>query len=78
MPFFSCAASEFVEVFVGVGASRVRDLFEKVRKPLEDALVWEVAAAHVLHAIHSPLGEHALACAMHYPDVGCGCEVCCL
>ena len=31
MPFFSCAASEFVELFVGVGASRVRDLFEKVR-----------------------------------------------
>jgi cell division protease FtsH len=31
-PFFSCAASEFVEVFVGVGASRVRDLFEKVRQ----------------------------------------------
>jgi hypothetical protein len=31
MPFFSCAASEFVELFVGVGASRVRDLFEKVK-----------------------------------------------
>lgn len=31
-PFFSCAASEFVELFVGVGASRVRDLFEKVRQ----------------------------------------------
>ena len=30
-PFFSCAASEFVEVFVGVGASRVRDLFEKAK-----------------------------------------------
>ena len=30
MPFFACAASEFVELFVGVGASRVRDLFEKV------------------------------------------------
>jgi len=29
-PFFSCSASEFVELFVGVGASRVRDLFEKV------------------------------------------------
>jgi hypothetical protein len=33
VPFFSCAASEFVELFVGVGASRVRDLFEKVRSP---------------------------------------------
>jgi ATP-dependent Zn protease len=31
VPFFSCAASEFVELFVGVGASRVRDLFEKAR-----------------------------------------------
>jgi hypothetical protein len=27
-PFFSVSASEFVEMFVGVGASRVRDLFE--------------------------------------------------
>ena len=34
VPFFSCAASEFVELFVGVGASRVRDLFEKVRPAL--------------------------------------------
>ena len=33
VPFFSCAASEFVELFVGVGASRVRDLFEKVCSP---------------------------------------------
>ena len=30
-PFFSCSASEFVELFVGVGASRVRDLFEKAK-----------------------------------------------
>merc|ERR1719298_274181 len=28
VPFFACSASEFVELFVGVGASRVRDLFE--------------------------------------------------
>ncbi|CAD7699626.1 unnamed protein product [Ostreobium quekettii] len=32
VPFFSCAASEFVELFVGVGASRVRDLFDKAKE----------------------------------------------
>jgi len=31
VPFFSIAASEFVEMFVGVGASRVRDLFKKAK-----------------------------------------------
>ena len=31
VPFFSMAASEFVEMFVGVGASRVRDLFRKAK-----------------------------------------------
>ena len=33
MPFFSISGSEFVEVFVGVGAARVRDLFKKVCPP---------------------------------------------
>ncbi|MDD2524501.1 MAG: AAA family ATPase [Endomicrobiia bacterium] len=32
MPFLSISGSEFVEVFVGVGASRVRQLFQKARK----------------------------------------------
>ena len=32
VPFFSIAASEFVEMFVGVGASRVRDLFRKAKE----------------------------------------------
>ncbi|HJN35266.1 MAG: ATP-dependent zinc metalloprotease FtsH [Prochlorococcus sp.] len=32
VPFFSIAASEFVELFVGVGASRVRDLFSKAKE----------------------------------------------
>ena len=31
MPFFSISGSEFVEMFVGVGAARVRDLFEQAR-----------------------------------------------
>jgi cell division protease FtsH len=32
VPFFSLSGSEFVELFVGVGASRVRDLFEQAKK----------------------------------------------
>ena len=32
VPFFSISGSEFVEMFVGVGASRVRDLFEQAQK----------------------------------------------
>ncbi|WP_455034093.1 ATP-dependent zinc metalloprotease FtsH, partial [Granulicatella adiacens] len=32
VPFFSISGSEFVEMFVGVGASRVRDLFENAKK----------------------------------------------
>ena len=32
MPFFSISGSEFVEMFVGVGASRVRDLFDQAKR----------------------------------------------
>ena len=32
VPFFSLSGSEFIEMFVGVGASRVRDLFEEAKK----------------------------------------------
>lgn len=32
MPFFSISGSEFVEMFVGVGASRVRDLFKDAKE----------------------------------------------
>lgn len=34
VPFYSMSGSDFVEMFVGVGASRVRDLFEQARKNL--------------------------------------------
>ncbi len=32
VPFFACSGSEFVEMFVGVGAARIRDLFECAKK----------------------------------------------
>ena len=32
VPFFSISASEFIEMFVGVGASRVRDMFKKAKE----------------------------------------------
>jgi cell division protease FtsH len=32
VPFYSTSASEFVEIFVGVGAARVRDLFENAKR----------------------------------------------
>ena len=32
VPFFTITGSDFVEMFVGVGASRVRDLFEEAKK----------------------------------------------
>jgi cell division protease FtsH len=32
VPFFTCCGSEFVEMFVGVGAARIRDLFQRAKK----------------------------------------------
>ena len=40
VPFFSLSGSDFVEMFVGVGASRVRDLFKQAREK-------EIGRAHV-------------------------------
>ena len=34
VPFFSLSGSDFVEMFVGVGASRVRDLFKQAKEKL--------------------------------------------
>ena len=39
VPFFSISGSEFVEMFVGVGASRVRDLFDQAKKKIGRAHV---------------------------------------
>ena len=39
VPFFSISGSDFVEMFVGVGASRVRDLFEQAKQKIGRAHV---------------------------------------
>lgn len=41
VPFFSIAGTEFMEMFVGVGASRVRDMFQQARKNVRSTLVTE-------------------------------------
>lgn len=33
VPFIQSSASEFIELFVGVGASRVRDIFKQAKEP---------------------------------------------
>lgn len=40
VPFFSISGSDFVEMFVGVGASRVRDLFEQAKKKSAPCIVF--------------------------------------
>ncbi len=40
VPFFSISGSEFVEMFVGVGASRVRDLFDEAKKRSPPCIVF--------------------------------------
>ena len=57
VPFFSISGSDFVEMFVGVGASRVRDLFEQAKKNAPsivfideiDAVAGSVARAWARH-----------------------------
>ena len=48
MPFFSAAGTEFMEVFVGVGAARVRDMFSKACWP--GLPHWEDGLLHVKFA----------------------------
>jgi cell division protease FtsH len=59
VPFFSISGSEFVEMFVGVGAARVRDLFEQARQ-LAPAIIFidELDALGRARGAFGSLGGH--------------------
>ena len=59
VPFFSISGSEFIEMFVGVGAARVRDLFEQARKQ-SPAIIFvdELDALGKARSVAGPMGGH--------------------
>jgi cell division protease FtsH len=59
VPFFSISGSEFVEMFVGVGAARVRDLFEQARAQAPAIIfIDELDALGRARGVGGPLGGH--------------------
>lgn len=59
VPFFSISGSEFVEMFVGVGAARVRDLFEQARARAPAIIfIDELDALGRARGAVSPIGGH--------------------
>ncbi len=59
VPFFSISGSEFVEMFVGVGAARVRDLFEQARKAAPSIIfIDELDALGRARMAGAPFGGH--------------------
>src|SRR5690606_17400868 len=59
VPFFSISGSEFVELFVGVGAARVRDLFEQARAQAPAIIfIDELDALGRARGVGGPIGGH--------------------
>ena len=59
VPFFSLSGSEFVEMFVGVGASRVRDLFEQAKKSTKSIIfIDEIDAIGGRRSGQGAVGSH--------------------
>ncbi|TCS70534.1 membrane protease FtsH catalytic subunit [Sulfuritortus calidifontis] len=59
VPFFSISGSEFVEMFVGVGAARVRDLFEQARQRAPAIIfIDELDALGRARGAAGPIGGH--------------------
>ena len=58
MPFFSLSGSEFVEMFVGVGAARVRDLFGQAENKAPCIVFIDELDALGKVRIQTPMGSH--------------------
>jgi cell division protease FtsH len=58
VPFFSLSGSEFVEMFVGVGAARVRDLFQQAEAKAPCIVFIDELDALGKTRVQSPLGSH--------------------
>ena len=54
VPFFSISGSEFVEMFVGVGAARVRDLFKRANESAPAIIFIDDGQRHHPHRRHQP------------------------
>ncbi len=60
VPFFSVSGSSFMEMFVGVGASRVRDLFEQAKKVAPSIIfIDEIDAIGKSRATNAQMGGHS-------------------
>lgn len=70
VPFFSISGSEFVEMFVGVGAARVRDLFKSVSLCLHPAPTCWRPILHIALAMSAQPGQADLSSLITVP----GCE----
>lgn len=62
VPFFTISGSDFVEMFVGVGASRVRDMFEQAKKARYECRHLGLSALPETPSRHRP---HAAPCSLH-------------
>ena len=58
VPFFSLSGSEFVEMFVGVGAARIRDLFQQAESKAPCIVFIDELDALGKTRVQSPLGSH--------------------
>lgn len=53
VPFLSCSASEFVELYVGMGASRVRDLFARAKKEAPSIIFIDEVRMRIYYSLHN-------------------------